>query len=136
MRALLEKIDKENCTTNQAHDLLAQFIKEWGPDDIVPVVVFQRATICNETTILDYFINTSTNPEKVLLDIIKHCSLWNRAGATYYALTKLNPNRSLQIMKQTENKNLKQEIIYQDCLTQIYNFLKERCDSALTRSPN
>jgi len=69
------------------------------------VAFFNRAAICNDIKILDHFTKNGTNQD-ILLRILKHCCTWNRAGATQYALSNLDPNRYI-ILMQTEKTNSK-----------------------------
>lgn len=60
------------------------------------IAFFNRAAICNDIDVLNYF--TKQGKSQILLfKILNHCLTWNRAGATRYALSNLDPNRHMII---------------------------------------
>ena len=72
------------------------------------------------------------------MKILNLCCYWNLPGATLYALTELDPNRSLIIWYTKQNSsNSESKMINQDYFAKIYNFFKEKfsCHVATTNAP-
>jgi len=92
--------------------------------------IFNRAAICNNIQILNYFMKNASDKQNIFLKIVRHCCTWNRAGATFYALSRLAPHRQI-ILDYTQKRNLFKKIASYSLpkleheLIDIYNYARK-----------